>query len=245
MYINACMEERAKHGKDPNMSEFETIVGKQTIIRGNLEGDEDLTVRGRVEGNITLTSTLIIEPNGIVKADIDVKNAVVSGIMVGNIIASEYVQINEDGRMAGDISAPRVIIVDGASFRGNVDMGDLEAPRKEDVSASRPPVRPRPAFRSPAASGGSASKTAVQARRPAPQPRPPAEPPKAKAAEAEKPTASSIKPSVEPKKAPAKKAGRPTTKTKAAVGTKQQRAKKAPPKPPSVAKGKKKARKKK
>lgn len=106
-----------------------TIVGPSILINGNLQGDEDLTVLGRVEGNISLTRTLHVEESGIVKADIQVRNAVVSGVVVGNITATDSVEITDAGRMVGDIKAPRVIIVDGARFRGAVDMGDLDAPR--------------------------------------------------------------------------------------------------------------------
>lgn len=106
-----------------------TVVGPSILINGSLQGDEDLTVLGRVEGSISLTKTLHVEESGIVKADIAVRNAVVSGVVVGNITASDSVEITEAGRMVGDIKAPRVIIVDGARFRGTVDMGDLEATR--------------------------------------------------------------------------------------------------------------------
>ncbi len=106
-----------------------TIVGESILINGNLQGDEDLTVLGRVEGTINLTKTLNIEESGIVKANISVRNAIVSGVVVGNITASDSVEITEVGRLVGDIKAPRVIIVDGARYRGAVDMGDMEAPR--------------------------------------------------------------------------------------------------------------------
>src|SRR6478735_891697 len=106
-----------------------TIVGESILINGNLQGDEDLTVLGRVEGTINLTKTLNIEESGIVKANISVRNAIISGVVVGNITATDSVEITEVGRMVGDIKAPRVIIVDGARYRGAVDMGDLEAPR--------------------------------------------------------------------------------------------------------------------
>ena len=54
------------------------------------------------------------------------EHAIINGVVVGNITASNSVQITETGRMVGDIAVPRVIIVDGARFRGNVDMGELE-----------------------------------------------------------------------------------------------------------------------
>src|SRR5688500_15579455 len=106
-----------------------TIIGDSILVNGHLQGDEDLTILGRVHGTVNLTKTLVVEESGIVKADVSVRNAIVSGVVVGNITASDSVELTEAGRMVGDIKAPRVIIVDGARFRGTVDMGNLEAPR--------------------------------------------------------------------------------------------------------------------
>jgi cytoskeletal protein CcmA (bactofilin family) len=115
-----------------------TLIGESFLVHGNLHGDEDLTVRGRVEGTLTLTRTLVIEPTGVVKAEVQVKTCVISGLVVGNVTATESVEITKEGRMVGDISAPRVIIVDGASFRGRIDMGEV------DVAASERPERALP-----------------------------------------------------------------------------------------------------
>lgn len=116
-----------------------TVIGDSVTVRGNLQGDEDLHVLGRVEGSVELDRTLVVAESGVVKAEVSVRNAIVSGVVVGNIHASESVEITREGRMVGDIASPRVIIVDGASFRGNVDMGDIEN------MPSRPPRRERPA----------------------------------------------------------------------------------------------------
>jgi cytoskeletal protein CcmA (bactofilin family) len=151
-----------------------TIIGESILISGGLSGDEDLTVRGRVEGTVTLTKTLTVEPTGIVKAEVQVKNCVIAGVVVGNVTASESVELTKEGRMVGDISAPRVIIVDGASFRGRVDMGDLELPRGER------PARPaaRPALRAGARSAEAARREekprAEEKTAPAKPPAPPA-----------------------------------------------------------------------
>jgi cytoskeletal protein CcmA (bactofilin family) len=124
------------------MSDTNTIIGESILIKGNLEGDEDLTIQGRVEGSINLTRTLIVEPGGVVKAEVSVANAIVSGIMVGNITGTDSVELTESGRMVGDIQAPRVIINEGALFKGQVDMGDLEMPRQS--SSSKPSYQPAP-----------------------------------------------------------------------------------------------------
>ncbi len=121
-----------------------TVIGQSILISGKLTGDEDLTVQGRVEGELTLTRTLIVEPSGVVKANVAVKNAIVSGVVVGNVNATESVELTREGRMVGDIRAPRVIIVDGASFRGRVDMGDVEPGRLPQgrPTITRPQIRP-------------------------------------------------------------------------------------------------------
>lgn len=133
-----------------------TVVGEHTRISGNIEGDEDLRIKGRVDGKIRLSRTLYVEEGGVVVADLEVRVAVVSGVMVGNIQASELVHITQNGRMVGDISAPRVILVDGAAFRGRVEMGEADA-RPESRPRLGAPQRPAPA---------------PPARSPAPPPRP-------------------------------------------------------------------------
>ncbi len=180
-----------------------TVVGQSILISGKLTGDEDLTVQGRVEGELTLSRTLIVEPTGVVKANVAVKNAIVSGVVVGNINATESVELTREGRMVGDIHAPRVIIVDGASFRGRVDMGEVEPgrvpserPALPRPTAVRPAVRPgtnvpaRPALpaartTAPAAAPARPAPPPTPAARPAP-PAPPA-PPAAKTAEPTRP----------------------------------------------------------
>jgi cytoskeletal protein CcmA (bactofilin family) len=122
-----------------------TIIGESILISGSLNGDEDLTVRGRVEGTLTLTKTLLVEPTGVVKAEVQVKNCIIAGAVVGNVTATESVEITNQGRMVGDITAPRVIIVDGASFRGRIDMGEVDVEGEREVRSTRiaapPPAR--------------------------------------------------------------------------------------------------------
>jgi cytoskeletal protein CcmA (bactofilin family) len=154
-----------------------TIIGESILISGSLNGDEDLTVRGRVEGTLTLTRTLVVEPTGIVKAEVQVKNCVIAGAIVGNVTATESVEITKEGRMVGDINAPRVIIVDGASFRGNIDMGEVdvdgERPARPAARVAAPAARP--ALRTPARAAPEPKKAEEKVAAPA-APRPPAPP---------------------------------------------------------------------
>lgn len=160
-----------------------TVIGPSILISGKLTGDEDLTVRGRVEGELNLSKTLIVETSGIVKANVSVRNAIVSGVVVGNITASESVELTREGRMVGDINSPRVIIVDGASFRGHVDMGNAEPRPQSERPAARPVVRPAATTSRPATVP---ARAAIPVARPPAKPQPP---PMAKVEAASKPPA--------------------------------------------------------
>jgi len=156
-------------------SDGTTIIGESILISGSLTGDEDLTVRGRVEGTLSLTRTLVVEPTGQVKAEVQVKNCIIAGVVVGNVTATESVEITKEGRMVGDIAAPRVIIVDGASFRGRIDMGEVDvgAERPRASVQVRPSARPLPARTvRPAAPARIEPKKAEEKMVPAAAPRP-------------------------------------------------------------------------
>ncbi len=107
------------------MSERTSVVGigKSIVIKGELSGNEDLTIQGRVEGKIDLKQNLLtVGENGKVKAQLFAKTVVVIGEVLGNVTAVEKVSIQEKGAVDGDISAPRVAIAEGAHFRGSIDM---------------------------------------------------------------------------------------------------------------------------
>lgn len=115
------------------MVDYKTIIGESTIVKGNLVGEESLNVQGRVEGKIKLNNTLFIEESGVVFADAEVREAIISGIMIGNIKADNIIHITPGGKMIGDITSPTVVIVDGASFKGNIDMGDVDSKWQPDT----------------------------------------------------------------------------------------------------------------
>lgn len=98
-------------------------IGKSVVIKGELNGSEDLTIEGRVDGKIELRQhVLTIGPNGKIKAEVFAKSAIVLGEITGNITATDKVNIRENGSVDGDITAPRVAIAEGAHFRGSIDM---------------------------------------------------------------------------------------------------------------------------
>src|SRR6266540_120632 len=98
-------------------------IGKSVVIKGELNGSEDLTIEGHVEGTIQLREhVLTIGPNGKIKAQVFAKAVIVLGEVTGNVTASEKVDIRDNGSVDGDIVSPRVAIAEGAHFRGSVDM---------------------------------------------------------------------------------------------------------------------------
>jgi cytoskeletal protein CcmA (bactofilin family) len=134
------------------MADKETVIGVETRISGEIRGEEDLVVKGRVDGKIHLSHSLAVEKGAIVQADVDVRNLVISGTLVGNIVASESVRLLATARVVGDLAAPRVIMDAGAAYRGRVDMGDVEAARaavasravSKPVASSASTGRPAP-----------------------------------------------------------------------------------------------------
>ncbi len=126
-----------------------TAIGPTIVIKGKLKSDEDLIVRGRIEAEISSTKALFIENSGVIKANVSVKSAKISGVVVGNITAEERIEIAPDGRVVGDLMAPRIIISDGAAFRGRIDMQNFEEAHAAKHAAAA--VAPPPAAAAPAA----------------------------------------------------------------------------------------------
>ena len=119
-------------------------IGPSIQIKGELQGDEDLTIDGRVEGKIELRDhNLTIGSNGKIKADLHAKTIVIAGEVNGNAFAAERVEIAPTGRLQGDIHSPRITIADGAHFKGSVDMerGAADAARKTASTGRADEVR--------------------------------------------------------------------------------------------------------
>jgi cytoskeletal protein CcmA (bactofilin family) len=105
------------------MSNERTILGPTLEIDGEIEGSEDLVIQGRVSGKIVSKKSLTVDSTGDVKATVATESLAVSGRLDGNVEATDRVEIKKEGTMLGDIKAPRVVIADGAKFKGRVEMG--------------------------------------------------------------------------------------------------------------------------
>jgi cytoskeletal protein CcmA (bactofilin family) len=124
-------------------------IGKSVIIKGELNGSEDLTIEGQVEGKIELRqNVLTIGPNGKIKAQVFAKSVVILGEVTGNVTATEKVEIRDNGSVDGDITAPRVAIAEGAHFRGSIDMqrsGSKAGESKSEQKSAAPAAANQPA----------------------------------------------------------------------------------------------------
>ena len=99
-----------------------TVIGSSIVIDGEISGDEDLVIQGTVKGKISLRESLFVEGSGVVEADIETQNVEIAGRVTGNIQASDKVELKADCKVVGDIRSPRILIADGAAFKGSVDM---------------------------------------------------------------------------------------------------------------------------
>ena len=137
----------------PRESKMESLVniGQSVEIKGELTGNEDLTIEGMVDGKIQVKGhSLTIGANGRIKAEVHAKMVVVLGQVQGNITADDKVEIAPSGQVDGDIRAPRVAIADGAKFRGSIDMNRGNAQAKDKSSGMSVPATkemPRSALR--------------------------------------------------------------------------------------------------
>ena len=98
-------------------------IGKSIAIKGDLTGNEDLSIEGKVEGKVELPNNqLTIGANGVVKAEIHAKSVVVIGHVSGNVNGTERVEIQATGIVDGDVTSPRLVVAEGAVLNGSINM---------------------------------------------------------------------------------------------------------------------------
>ena len=103
-------------------------LGHSVVIKGDLTGQEDLTIEGRVEGTIeSKQHSVVIGQQAAITAQIFAKDVVVLGKVVGDITASTKIEIRPQGKVEGALVAPAVTIAEGATFRGSIDMSHQSA----------------------------------------------------------------------------------------------------------------------
>ncbi|SFV62740.1 hypothetical protein MNB_SUP05-5-71 [hydrothermal vent metagenome] len=109
--------------KPVSVTHSRSMIGKGLIIKGELTGSDDVVVQGKVEGTINLkNNSVVIGENAKVIANIFVKDIKVEGNVKGDIEAVEKVLITEKGKVEGNITAGKVVLNEGCSFKGNISM---------------------------------------------------------------------------------------------------------------------------
>ncbi len=106
----------------------QSTIGEMIQIKGELTGNEDMVVCGRVDGKVTLPEhSLTIGAEARIKAEVEAKTVVVQGDVRGNITAGEKIELTSEAKVQGDLAAPRIVIADGAQFNGTINMPDIHA----------------------------------------------------------------------------------------------------------------------
>ncbi len=122
-------------------------IGRSIRIRGEVSGDEDLLIQGEVDGTVSLGEHAVtVGSEGEVKADITGRLITVEGRVEGDLTALEQIILRGSARVDGDLKAPRVVLEDGARFRGGVDMGEVARPAARPERADVPPAKAPPAI---------------------------------------------------------------------------------------------------
>jgi cytoskeletal protein CcmA (bactofilin family) len=115
------------------------VLGKSVIVKGQIFSREDLTIDGEVEGTVELQEhRLTVGPNGKVVAGIKAREVVVLGTIHGNVETTDKIDIRKDAKLLGDIKTARVVIEDGAYFKGNIDIVRAEVPKPQPAPKPQP-----------------------------------------------------------------------------------------------------------
>ena len=102
-----------------------SVIGSSITIRGELSGTQDVLIEGCIEGQLSLTGcNITVGKEGRIKADLLAKVIHVDGLVEGHLRGEEQILLSETGRVRGKLIAPQVILEEGCSFKGTVDMGD-------------------------------------------------------------------------------------------------------------------------
>jgi cytoskeletal protein CcmA (bactofilin family) len=126
----------------------QAVLGKSVIVKGQIYSREDLTIDGEVEGTVELQEhRLTIGPNGKVSASVKARELVVLGTIHGNVETTDKIDIRKEAKLVGDIKTARVVIEDGAYFKGNIDIvRAVETPRQQ---TGPQPIKPQPVASAP------------------------------------------------------------------------------------------------
>jgi cytoskeletal protein CcmA (bactofilin family) len=132
------------------------VIGKSVMIKGQIFSREDLTIDGEIDGSVELHEhRLTVGPNGKLQAGVKAREVVVLGTIHGNVEASDKIDIRKDAKLVGDIKTARIVIEDGAYFKGSIDIA------RPEVTRTPAPAQPKPQAASATSSNASTPATAA------------------------------------------------------------------------------------
>jgi len=99
-----------------------TEISQGTVIKGEIISNDALVNEGRIEGHVTVKNSVIVGKNGVIKANVTATSLQIHGKIIGDVAASEKVSIERSGLVEGNIHSPKLMISEGAQFKGNIDM---------------------------------------------------------------------------------------------------------------------------
>ncbi len=126
----------SRNQKDQASESGSTIIGPSISIKGEITGEEDLTVQGQVEGAIELKkNNVTIGRTGRIKADVYGRSITIEGEVQGNLFGEERIVLQQSGSVRGDMKAPAINLEEGAKFKGNIamDSEDEKQPTLKEV----------------------------------------------------------------------------------------------------------------
>jgi cytoskeletal protein CcmA (bactofilin family) len=116
------------------------VIGKSVMIKGQIFSREDLTIDGEIDGSVELHEhRLTVGPNGKLQAGVKAREVVVLGTIHGNVEASDKIDIRKDAKLVGDIKTARIVIEDGAYFKGSID---IVRPEARTPASAQPKAQP-------------------------------------------------------------------------------------------------------
>ncbi|MCK4763995.1 MAG: polymer-forming cytoskeletal protein [Candidatus Aminicenantes bacterium] len=121
------------------VGQVNSIIGRTLFIKGELTSDEEVLIEGKIEGKLKINHRVVVGKSGVVNADIEAKEVIIKGAVNGNVKCSYKVEIVPEGVLTGNIVSYRVVLAEGAVFKGNIDMtseeGVISADPKEEAAA--------------------------------------------------------------------------------------------------------------
>jgi cytoskeletal protein CcmA (bactofilin family) len=124
-------------GAEPQVNFNGTFFGPNVTIDGTVTGSESVLIEGTVRGKINLSGELRIGTKARIEATVHAKNVVVEGKLTGDISADDRVELVASATVDGNIKAPKIIVAEGARFRGSVDMGSAKPAANGETAAKK------------------------------------------------------------------------------------------------------------